>query len=180
MPNEHGKRTLTPSGSKLERSDLIHSLFALALASEATERFWIDSPWITNAVVLSNGYGQFRGVFPDEGQREVRLVDYLAALQDKGTDVRVITREPSGNAELYDFRDQFMNRLGEQCIQIDPLIHAKGIITDLYLVSGSMNLTYSGIRINGERLDITAEPSEIARSAHDFGVRWDELGSIDR
>ncbi len=176
MADVLARRTLYPSGSARERADLFQSLFALVLVHPGSRRFWIDSPWLTNFVALDNRYGQFRGVFPNEGSRHVRMVDYLAALRDRGIDVRVITKPPQGMTDVAVFHDQLRDSVGADSLRYSEPLHAKGIVTELFVSSGSMNFTHSGIKINEESVTISTERQEIARRAHDFQARWDELG----
>ena len=51
-----------------------------------------------------------------------------------------------------EFPDQLIVR------QVDP-IHAKGIVSDHFAFTGSMNITYNGVHINDENIDYTVEPA---------------------
>ena len=169
------RRTLYASDAHRSREDVLASLFALALASDNTHRFWLDSPWITNLVVLDNRYGQFRGLFPDDRFHHVRLLDYLLALHERDVDVRVMTRTPDSNTLVQDFTQGFCDQIGADRIHFADELHAKGIITDNFCITGSMNLTENGVRIKQERVDVSTDRQEIARCAHDFELRWQNL-----
>lgn len=176
MPEAGERRILHPSGSRRERDDLVRSLFALALASRRTRRFCIYSPWITDLVILDNGQGQLRGLIADDTLRRVRLVQYLAALHDRGVDLRVITRRDRRDRQLADFAERFADEVHPDNLRFCDELHAKGIVTELFAITGSMNLTHSGVHLHREGVVATTVPAEVAAAAHDFLHQWDQLG----
>jgi phosphatidylserine/phosphatidylglycerophosphate/cardiolipin synthase-like enzyme len=51
-------------------------------------------------------------------------------------------------------------------------LHEKGILTSHLLVSGSMNLTYNGLRRLEESILLTDDSDTVARARHAYEDRW--------
>ena len=54
----------------------------------------------------------------------------------------------------------------------EELLHEKGILGEGYCISGSMNLTESGVRLNDEQVRYSTEAAEIAELRVHFSNRY--------
>jgi phosphatidylserine/phosphatidylglycerophosphate/cardiolipin synthase-like enzyme len=135
---------------------VIQELITLMMVGELVspgDEVWMVSPWITDVPLLDNRAGSFDAVNPEWGHREIRLTDIAVQLMAGGTDVRIVTRPDDHNRV-------FLRRLTEaaEAAAVDNLLkvtirqslHTKGILTSRGFLSGSMNLTYSGLDLNDE------------------------------
>jgi phosphatidylserine/phosphatidylglycerophosphate/cardiolipin synthase-like enzyme len=50
----------------------------------------------------------------------------------------------------------------------EELLHTKGLVGDDYFLSGSMNFTESGIRLNEESIRLELDPEAVAQARLDF------------
>ena len=152
--------------------ELLQSMFVAELLRPAGP-VWIVSPWVSNVVLIDNRSGNFDALNPEWGRREVRLADVLGALMNRGSDVRIVTRNDESNRG-------FLTRLREIAAQQgvtekvkitlhDP-VHTKGILLSNSLLMGSMNLTYNGMVINDESVEFSVDRSDVARTRLEFAL----------
>jgi len=153
--------------------ELLQSMFVGEMLGSGGARIWIVSPWVSNIVLIDNRSivlidnrsGNFDSFRPEWGRREVRLADVLIGLMAHGTEVVLVTRDLETNRP-------FLNRLQEATamyaideqliVQLDPLLHTKGILLSHSLLIGSMNLTYNGLEMNDEWIQFSIDPDDIA------------------
>lgn len=150
--------------------ELLQSMFVGEMLGSGT-RIWIVSPWVSNIVLIDNRSGNFDSLSPEWGRREVRLADVLTGLMARGTEVVLVTRDLDTNTP-------FLNRLQEATamhaveeqliVQLDPLLHTKGILLSQSLLIGSMNLTYNGLEMNDEWIQFSIDPDDIATTRLEF------------
>lgn len=151
--------------------ECVQSLFALELLLPSPV-LYLMSPWIGDIVVITDRVGTFRDLMPEQGLRELRLSTVLGILSDRGSDVRVITRP----GEV--INSEFLRRLpvGVQ-VRFHQYLHAKMLITNTFVVKGSMNFAYSGVRINEESATISVAPDEISQALLEAGQTWSSLAT---
>ena len=151
--------------------ELLQSMFVGEMLGSGGARIWIVSPWVSNIVLIDNRSGNFDSFSPEWGRREVRLADVLIGLMAHGTEVVLVTRDLETNRP-------FLNRLQEATamyaideqliVQLDPLLHTKGILLSHSLLIGSMNLTYNGLEMNDEWIQFSIDPDDIATTRLEF------------
>ena len=135
------------------------------------EDVWIVSPWISNVVLIDNRSGNFDALNPEWGRREIRLADVLVTLMSHGTRAHVVTRNESSN-------DSFRTRIADLAsehdleeslkVHIHDQLHTKGLLLTRSLLMGSMNLTYNGMTINDEWVELSLDPVDLSRSRLEF------------
>jgi phosphatidylserine/phosphatidylglycerophosphate/cardiolipin synthase-like enzyme len=151
-------------------SDLLQHLMVAEVLAPG-RRFVVVSPWITDVPVIDNRSGRFSSLDPRWGASVVRISAVLRTLLLAGTDVHLACRP--GKAE-----DRFVERLvgladtdgSRSSLHIarrrDMFAankqHEKALIADGWALHGSMNLTYSGVELNGELVTLTVTPEEVA------------------
>ncbi|MEQ1899561.1 MAG: phospholipase D-like domain-containing protein DpdK [Devosia sp.] len=163
-----------PAQSRAVR-DIFQSLFVAELINPSPE-LWLFFAWISDVEILDNSARQFVAVEPDWPAAPIRLSEVLRALLSRGVRVRLIIREHGHN-------DYFIARLGALKARYGDLVqwaieksfHAKGLLGADYFLSGSMNLTLSGISVNGEHLVLRTDPAAVAEQAIELETRWEGL-----
>ena len=133
-------------------SDLLQSLFLAELLFPSS-RVWISSPWIADFDLIDNSSRQFGVLVPGWPAAPIRFSDVLRELLERGSEIVVISSHDPKNNEFLSrvegLRDLYPGRVH---ILRENLVHEKGILTDHFTLSGSMNLTYQGINFNQEHL----------------------------
>jgi hypothetical protein len=119
----------------------------------ARESIWIISPW------LGKDYAE-----------------QLASLSQKGIQVRIITSHNDFNVESIEILKASENKSLKFLIldkEKTSFIHAKIYVVDnKYGLSGSANLTYSGLNSNVENLSIAETSEEVQKIRNEFMNLW--------
>jgi phosphatidylserine/phosphatidylglycerophosphate/cardiolipin synthase-like enzyme len=159
-----------------ELEGLLQTIFACEMLSPS-EHFWLVSPWVSDIAVLDNRTGSFSGLEPDWGRRGILVTEVLQALLRTGTRVTLATR-------ALDHNERFRTRLETAARDVvasdlvsivwdeEGLLHEKGLLGDEYCLSGSMNLTESGVRLNDEQVRFSLRPEEVAATSLHFHQRY--------
>jgi hypothetical protein len=174
-------RDVWSHGSAQQLQDLLSSaLLTLMLPTADSRAVYFASPWMSDFVVFNNEFRQVVAMFPDLAERsEIRFSDYLLGLGTQRS-IRLITTHTATSDA---FTSHLRARLGEKSgsslhIRFAPSeAHEKGILAPSFYISGSMNITHSGVYVKGEKLtyhaaDEIGEGDRIARAYHEFDRRW--------
>jgi hypothetical protein len=158
-----------------ELADALQALFVAELLKPSTP-LWIVTPWISEVDVLDNRSGLFNGLLPDLPQRPIRLIEVLVNMLQRGGGVVIACRPDDHNRS---FIESLRHRAAAEDAGYERLncryaseLHEKGILSSSLLLSGSMNLTYNGIRRLEESITITNDADTIARTRHAYEDRW--------
>lgn len=171
MPNRIIQRRSRSMSMQL--TDCLQSLFALEFV-HPSRTLYLISPWISNIVVLTSRYGNFRPLLPGMDNGSLRLAEALEILSDRGTRVRLICRPAQPETET------FLRRLpGSISYRYDTHIHEKGLIGQHFYLRGSMNFTYHGIHLNGEHVELTTDPHEVSQARLEADQTWSHLDEPD-
>ena len=137
---------------------------------------WLFFAWISDVEILDNSARQFAALEPDWPAAPIRLSEVLRALLSRGVRVRLIIREHGHNDYFIARLEALKGRYGD-LVQwaIEKSFHAKGLLGADYFLSGSMNLTLSGISVNGEHLVLLTDPAAVAEQAIELETRWEGL-----
>jgi hypothetical protein len=149
------------------------------MAPAGVESAYFSSPWISDFPLFDNHYGDFVALFPElADEPRIRFSDYLRQLSRKRP-VRIITvRNPS--SEYFAKSPAFQGADGV-CFHYAPeTYHEKGVLTPAFYIEGSMNITYSGVYVRGEKItyhsgDEAALRAKIGKAYLEFNRRWDQL-----
>ena len=152
--------------------DLIQSLLVLELV-QPSKTIWVGSAWISDIQLFNNRGLQYKSLEPDWPADMISLSKVLLALAKRGIHIIIITRDDEVN-------QNFLNKIklnkSENMI-IDIILrdefHEKGLLSDSYEITGSMNFTYNGIMINDERVIYRCDKNKIAERQI---VMWDKYG----
>ena len=163
----------------------LRDLLSSALACTVLRDQWdpkkpvyICSPWITDFTVFDNRYGQFDLLIPSmRSSNKIRFGDVLFNLSLR-TEVRIISKETEASRQFFTLRN-FPN--GNVFVRMaDDSLHEKGLLTPDFYLEGSMNLTYSGVNLNREKVSYHAgmDRPVIERMANAYAElnrRWQQL-----
>jgi phosphatidylserine/phosphatidylglycerophosphate/cardiolipin synthase-like enzyme len=155
-----------------EAEGLLQTILLAELVSPS-EVIWLISPWVTDVSILDNRAGAYAGVEPTWGRRAISLVEVLAALLRKGVNVVIATRPDAHNTRFVQRLESAArsNGCSERLIVHQDEregLHEKGLLGDDYYVSGSMNFTESGIRLNDEAVKLELNPQAVAQARVHF------------
>lgn len=155
-----------------EAERLLQTVLLAELVSPS-EVVWLISPWVTDVAILDNRTGAYAGVEPTWGRRGISLVEVLAALLRRGAGVVVATRPDTHNlrfAQRIEAAARAVGRTDRLIVHRDDResLHEKGLLGDDYYVSGSMNVTESGIRLHDEAIKLDLDPEAVAQARLHF------------
>lgn len=169
---ETGVRFIHRRGGSREIAELLQSIFVGELLAPSRVLYLI-SPWISNVPILDNRAHAFVSLEPGWTHSEVRLIEVLERLMDMGCKLVVATRPERHNVSFLHTLRQASERIGVSPVihEVEEL-HEKGILGDVFYLSGSMNLTFNGISINEERVDYCTDERVIAHTRGIYADRW--------
>ena len=151
-------------------AEAIESL-AVAELIEPGKRFVVVSPWISDFPIIDNRGGEFSSLDSTWTATRVTFSSFLRSLLRRG--VRVLVACGQGRSEI-DFiervrsgsvQDGTSDLLTLRVSEFDSsrlLEHEKALVSDEWVVHGSMNLTYRGVEVNGEIVTISSDSAHVA------------------
>ena len=163
------------SHSADEAADLLTGLFSAELC-DPSGCTWLVSPWISDVELLDNTAGTF-GSLQRFGRRKIRLAEILVALATQGSIVVIGTTADSHN-------DTFLRRLNglakdlrvEDRVQIvvdsSNRLHTKAFTGDDFALAGSMNITFNGIQVREEHVELRTDTQFVAQARMDAFERF--------
>jgi hypothetical protein len=163
-----------PAQSRAVR-DLFQSLFVAELL-DPSPKLWLFFAWISDIEIIDNSARQFASLEPDWPAVPIRLSLVLQALLSRGVQVRLVIRKHGHNDYFIARLQALKTRFGDLIKwTVEESFHAKGLLGADYFLSGSMNLTFSGISINGEHLILRTDAATVAEQAIELEARWEGL-----
>jgi hypothetical protein len=155
---------------------LIQSALACLLSARDLQRpIYICSPWISDFPVFYNALKQFSALVPMSSDKtRIYFSDCLAQLSES-QDIRIFSKRTASTEAFSRLpalkKDRIQIKLG------DDRLHEKGFLTPLFYLEGSMNITYSGVRLNSEKVlyhsgsesDLRAK---VSNTYLEFDRRW--------
>jgi len=172
-------RDVWSHGSGRQLQDLLASvLLTLMFRTIESRPVYFASPWISDFVLFPNRFREVAAVFPELAEREeIRFSDFLLALSAHRS-VRLITTH---TATSDGFTAQLRGRLSDRpnaqiAIRfVGSEAHEKGILAPSFYISGSMNITHSGVYVRGEKLTyhVPSDGGRLARAYHEFDRQWE-------
>ena len=151
------------TGSSVLKELLVH--ICIAEFMNPSKEFWIISPWVSDVSILDNTSSNFDILNPDWRGRYIKLSEIIIKILSNGTNVFLITRPDIKNIP---FINLIKNKTSEEgligglVIKERELLHSKGIVSQHGCLSGSMNITVSGLEFNEENIWYFTKKSEIS------------------
>jgi phosphatidylserine/phosphatidylglycerophosphate/cardiolipin synthase-like enzyme len=166
------QRIIHTRASARQVPDLLQAIFVAELVSPS-RCLWLVSPWISDIPVIDNRTNAFLALDPLWTRLQISLSQILTRLLELGTMVHVATRPDTRNRSFLDRIRRAADPEGLPLrIHEREELHEKGILGDGFYLSGSMNLTFSGISLNEEAVHYTIEPATVAENRVIFLSRW--------
>jgi len=155
--------------------DLIQSIFISELL-QPSDLLWIHFAWVSDIEILDNASRKYAWINPAWSSRKIKLSEVLEVLLSKGGHVRLfIRRDPHNDYILRKFerlKSEFSNNIEWKVISG---FHDKGMVGDNYFLTGTMNLTFSGIQRNTEHIYFKTDPVQISRQRIHLQREWEKL-----
>ncbi len=162
------RRILAARGQGHVPAEFLQSIFATELL-QPSRKLWLVSPWISDITVINNSGRRFASLDSTWESDEILLSDFIATYLARGSSVSLVMNTDSHNRWI---RRQLAPLIEEHPDQIDirlmEEIHAKGIVSDHFALTGSMNITFNGININSEYIDYNIEPTVVHETLAQF------------
>ncbi|MFC4145771.1 phospholipase D-like domain-containing protein DpdK [Micromonospora mangrovi] len=161
--------------SASEVLDLLGALFAAELVSPS-KCLWLVSPWISDVEIVDNRGGTYPAL-TRYGRRWIRLAEVVTSLAAEKTQVVIATTSDAHN-------DAFRRRIERLTVdmrvtdQVSMImnatrgLHTKALTGDDYALAGSMNITYNGILLNEEQVELRRDPAYVAQARMDAFDRF--------
>ena len=162
--------------SRVELADALQCLFVSEVLVPSTP-LWIVTPWISDVPIVDNRAGRFKGLVPALPERWIRLGEIIEQQLVRGGSLVVACRPDDHNRS---FTDQIQRRgreIGREQrvrVRLSPELHEKGILSATAFISGSMNMTYNGLRKLEEVIHLTDESDAVVRARAAYQDRWGE------
>jgi hypothetical protein len=178
-PSSTLPRDIWSAGRGQQLRNLLQSVFALQMVnSKPEDYFYIVSPWVSDFDLLENLHDEFSPFFPSLGEtKNILLSDYLNELSRR-TSVRIITVSN-------DTSNKFAKLLASKAPKAEIRFasnneHEKGILSPTFYIEGSMNVTFFGVNIRGEKITYHAKQTlggaeKMARAQLEFERHWNNL-----
>ena len=169
-------RTLrtTATASREELADALQNVF-IAEALRPSRPLWIVTPWISDVPLVDNRPGRFADLLHGLPWRLLRLGELLGHQLLRGGSIVIACRPDSHNTNFTTVLTRHAEEMsvGQRLrVRFSSELHEKGILTDRLLLSGSMNLTYNGLRHLEESVFLTDSEDTIARTRLEYQERW--------
>jgi hypothetical protein len=160
--------------------DLLRSaLSSLIIHREAFNHIYFASPWITDFDLFDNRFKAYEGIIPRlSSTSKIRFSDYLVELSSF-CEIRLLSTDnkyTNGffSNEKISKSSNIKKKYGEK------KFHEKGIISPFFYFEGSMNITYSGVRVRGEKVVYHVNATEktslkIANALLELDRHWANL-----
>lgn len=150
-----------------------NTLFVSELLAPSRE-IWLVSAWLSDIPVVDNRAGEVLALVPGAPLRELRLLELLDHAVGAGTNVSVVVRRNPSNAGIaYRLRSMATRHSSPRLhVHETDTIHDKLLLTDRFLLEGSMNLTHFGQRVNEEGVTISTDVDLIARQRLELRSRY--------
>ena len=179
------RRTVRRSSltSAHEVAELLRMLLVVEVL-DPSPCLWLVSPWISDVPVLDNTTLAFANIDEAWGAREVRLTELLHHRLRRDAGVVIATRfsEPANQPFLEALRRVRSSVTDSDLLRIvdDDLLHEKGIASARFYVSGSLNITWNGIHVLGEKVELSTVPADVQGAVRSFSDRYGVGGTTPR
>lgn len=173
-PGDRLERTLRPSPVTGVRVDPLLTSILLAELLKPSDEIWLISAWVSDVTGVDNTQGNYDSLFADAVARIYTLSDVLAMLVNRGTKLTVVARDVPENEVFLTRLRRAVAQQGQLRVIGSPAIHEKTFCGNDWLLSGSMNFTFSGMNTNDEVVTYKVDRSAAAAARVDFRHRWED------
>ncbi|BEL10792.1 hypothetical protein Q0Z83_089830 [Actinoplanes sichuanensis] len=152
----------------------IDTVLAAALLGELitpSRELWLVSPWISDVNVIDNTSGSYDSVFAEPANKMYPLSEVLAMLTYSEARLTVVTRPDPHNRSFLDRLNRQVQS-GQLLTVQDEDVHEKTFCGELWLLTGSMNLTVRGMQVNDEAVTYKNSAQAAAQARLDLRRRF--------
>ena len=165
-------RDLTGPAQGRAIRDLLQSLLA-AEALAPSDPLWLLSAWISDIPAVDNCAGRFASLDAGWPLGAVSLSAALGTILASGGTLAAVLRDAGHNrAFLERLRMLGQSHPGKVKVALATDFHEKGIVGSDYDLSGSMNLTHSGVEVNDEHLIFRTDAATVAARRLTLDAHW--------
>ncbi len=132
------------------------------------EPLWLVSPWISDFDLLDNRSGEWSVLRPHWELRVIRFSEVLAACVEAGCELKVVTRDEKRTRAFLHRLAEHIGSTGKFQKGTAEELHVKGLISNSWYLSGSMNFTFSGAHRNHEQILLHRNPDLIVDTRLEF------------
>lgn len=137
---------------------------------------WIVSPWLSDFAVVDNRLYAWQHLVPTWPPQWIGFVEVVAQLIQSQNQLFIVTRDnPTSRQFIQQLNDLLPTGASYQLKYCEEL-HTKGILTEQVLVSGSLNLTFSGTHRNDELIHIFDDAQVIRGALAEFDQHYRQQG----
>jgi len=136
---------------------------------------WLVTPWISEFEVLDNQSGNWDLVQPSWGLKVVSFSQLLIDCVESGCLLNLVTRNEPSNRSFLKKLDDAVSGKDNYKRGISDALHSKGFLASDWLLSGSMNFTFSGTTKNDEHVDFTTDARTISETKLEFEEKYGSL-----
>lgn len=153
-------------------TECLEGLFLFELLNPG-RRLLVVSPWLSDFPALNNRGGKFTVLDTSWTATFISFSKILRALLQRRVYIQIAAGPGPRETEFMARIEQAASLDGTgSCLSVTRLphdhrlfSHEKALITDTWAVYGSMNLTYSGVTMNGELITVTTDADKVATVA---------------
>jgi len=161
--------------SAAEALDLLGALFSAELI-RPSKCLWLVSPWISDVEIMDNTAGTYPAL-ARYGRRPARLAEVLGTLAGPGTRIVIGTTSDQHNRAFLRRLDLLARDRGVAGFidvhqDATGALHTKALTGDDYALVGSMNITYNGINLRDEYVQLETDEQYVARARMDAHGRF--------
>ena len=165
-------RDLSTPEQRQSLKNIYQSIFFAELLAPSRP-LWLFSGWISDIAIVDNRARQFQSLCPNWEAREIRLSECLDALCDRGGTIALVLRNEEHNTAfikaIKTTRGWHDRHIG---IAISDQQHAKSMVSEHFMIDGSMNYTYNGITFNDEKVVYRSDESAIHEELIKLDEQW--------
>lgn len=166
------------NASASEAAELLAGLFCAELAWPS-KCLWLVSPWMSDVELLDNTAGSFDAL-TRFGKRRIHLSEILTMLASRDAHIVIGTTTDEHNTRFLDrlttlFRDIRVEDRLTISIDTTDKLHTKALTGDDFALAGSMNITFNGIQVREELIDLHTDQAFVAQARMDA---FDRFGGV--
>jgi phosphatidylserine/phosphatidylglycerophosphate/cardiolipin synthase-like enzyme len=160
--------------SQTHSSGEAYALLAVLMVAELLQPsrcLWLISPWISDLALLDNSAETYHEL-NRWGPRPIRLSEILTTLLSSSARVVVGTTPDPHNHRFLDRLSSLAKdarRDHQLSVFVDQRneLHTKSIIADDFALVGSMNLTFTGVHLREEYIELKTDQEFVAQARID-------------
>ncbi len=172
-----GRDIWSHGGGRQIRDLLASALSTLLLMKEMSRPAYFSSPWMSDFILFENFFHEYAALFPELADHsEIYFSDYLLRLAQK-LPVRIVTTRSEVSQAFLSNLERTMgvhNKIDYRFAKDE--YHEKGILAPSFYIEGSMNITYTGVYVRGEKITYHSGQSvygaKISSAYLEFDRRW--------